>query len=309
MYRTAWTGSGSSLPSDRIKPSYSSSAPKNQGKNKSKGRETPPSKSKRVREIEALLNALRTSNDSTKTPKDPKGGCFCQAREHALSPYTPICRSCGLILCILNLPQYSCPSGDCLSSLLSYSPHAKESLIHQLESQLVETLAKETADRERAIEEAKREAGAFPTLGHSHGGSSSSLAPPTSTPGSKSGSPASTRPSTPQQHKVLSLNSKTKKVVVTTTTTTVKPVRPNEKENEGELEEEVVRVPPPPSQVVSVKGKPDPNRPWKNFRNASVKYVSTSKEKERKKEERKLNKKAKGKERADAGGTSEAQGS
>ncbi|KAG7092865.1 hypothetical protein E1B28_009178 [Marasmius oreades] len=293
MYKTAWTGSASSLPSDRIKPSYSNtSTPRNQGKGKGKGRETPPPKSKQVREIESLLNALRASNAPI---RDPKGGCFCQAREHALSPYTPICRSCGLILCILNSPQYCCPSRTCLSSLLSYSPHAKESLLHQLESRLSETLAKEAAERERVIEEAKRETGAFPSL-------------PGSSLSSASGSPASTRPSTPQQHKVLSLNSKTKRVIVTTTTTTMKPSRPNnEKENEGDLEEEVLRVPPPPSQVTFAKGKPDPSRPWKNYRDGSVKYVSAAKEKAKKKEERKQNKKAKGKERADGG--NEVQGS
>ncbi|KAK1231602.1 hypothetical protein PQX77_005280 [Marasmius sp. AFHP31] len=289
-HRTAWTSSH--LPSDRIKPSYSPSpSSKSQGSSKGKGRETPPPKSKKVREIESLLDAVRGLNESKQPVKDPKGGCFCQAREHALSPYNPICRTCGLILCTLNLPQYSCPSGNCLSSLLSYSPHAKESLIQRLETQLSDTLAKEAADRERAIEEAKREAGAFPALGTPSG----------------SPSPASTRPSTPQQHKVLSLNSKTKRVVVTTTTTTQKLVRKGEKENEVEPEEQVIRVPPPPNEVAFLKGRPDPNRPWKNVRGGGLKYVSSEKEKERKREERKQRKK--GKERAAQGGASAGQGS
>ncbi|KAL0570375.1 hypothetical protein V5O48_011590 [Marasmius crinis-equi] len=290
--RTAWTSSH--LPSDRIKPSYTPPpSNKNQGSGKGKGRETPPPRSKQVREIESLLNALRALSDSKAPVKDPKGGCFCQAREHPLSPYTPICRSCGLILCTLNTPQHSCPSGDCLSSLLSYSSNAKQSLIQRLETQVSDTLAKEAADRERAIEEAKREAGAFPALG-------------SATP-----SPSSTRPSTPQQHKILSLNSKTKRVVVTTTTTVQKPAPKAEKENEGEPEEEFVRVPPPPSEVAFSKGRPDPNRPWKNVRGGGLKYVSSEKERQKKKEERKQRKKDKGKERAGAGqgGTNEVQGS
>ncbi|TDL19370.1 hypothetical protein BD410DRAFT_680526, partial [Rickenella mellea] len=92
--------------------------------------------------------------------KDPLGGCFCQARSHTLSLYTPICFYCGLILCKQNLPYHACP--HCSTVLLS---EAKSSaLIDQLERNVTETLANEAAERDRVAEEARRAAGAFPTL-------------------------------------------------------------------------------------------------------------------------------------------------
>ncbi|GAB00062.1 uncharacterized protein L969DRAFT_20307 [Mixia osmundae IAM 14324] len=36
--------------------------------------------------------------------------CFCQGRQHALSPYVPICPGCALIVCHANSPLASCPS-------------------------------------------------------------------------------------------------------------------------------------------------------------------------------------------------------
>ncbi|KAJ7686325.1 hypothetical protein B0H17DRAFT_868991, partial [Mycena rosella] len=92
---------------------------------------------------------------------DPKGGCFCQARAHPLSSYSALCRSCGLVLCAINLPQYACP--HCTTPLLA--PAQRTTLVERLETQIAETLAREAAARERAAEEARRAVGAFPTLG------------------------------------------------------------------------------------------------------------------------------------------------
>ncbi|KAK2459254.1 hypothetical protein APHAL10511_008731 [Amanita phalloides] len=65
-----------------------------------------PPHNKEIVQIETQIKALHLSSGDT---KDPKRGCFCLARDHPLSPHVPICQSCGLILCALNLPQYACP--------------------------------------------------------------------------------------------------------------------------------------------------------------------------------------------------------
>ncbi|KZT21133.1 hypothetical protein NEOLEDRAFT_1038013, partial [Neolentinus lepideus HHB14362 ss-1] len=92
--------------------------------------------------------------------KDPKGGCFCRARVHDLSSYAPICKSCGLVLCSVNLPHFACP--HCTAPLLS-AP-AREALILRLQDQIGAARAREEADRLHAKEEARRAAGAFPPL-------------------------------------------------------------------------------------------------------------------------------------------------
>jgi len=211
-------------------------------------------KSSDVRRLEALLSAL---NDTQTLKKDPKGGCYCQAREHSLSTYTSICRNCGLILCEINQPNYACP--HCLASLIP--GNQRESLISRLQAQLDETIAKEIAARERAIEAARQQAGAFPTL--SGAAPSATLAAP--------------RPQVPQTRKVLSLDSKTKKVLVSSYTSTPASSRPASR-SETEIEEEraaaVVRVPPPSAEVVFAKSRVDPIRPWANLRDGSPMYVA-----------------------------------
>lgn len=173
------------------------------------------------------------------------------AREHSLSLYTPICQTCGLILCNINQPQFTCP--HCLSHLTA--GNIRESLVIRLQSQLDETTAKEVAARERAIEEAKRQAGAFPTL---------SGAPPT-------GKPIVPQP---QTHKVLSFDSKTKKVLVSSYTSTPVSSRPASRSGTEDGELPIVRVPPPPAEVIYVHSAIDPARPWANLRTESPKYVA-----------------------------------
>lgn len=114
------------------------------------------------------------------------------ARKHTLSKYTPLCTTCGLILCALQLPYTPCP--HCNSSLLS--PIQRDSMVAQVQAELEAQLESEERERIR-IEEAMRTAqGAFPTLGG---------APP----------PTVAVP-TPSAHVVLSLNSKTKRTTVST---------------------------------------------------------------------------------------------
>ncbi|TFK39646.1 hypothetical protein BDQ12DRAFT_603886 [Crucibulum laeve] len=283
MHHTPWTKKGSSLPSDRIRPAKPQPALANpKGKGKQQTSAEPP-KSKEVRRIESLIQGLK---DSKETDKDPTGGCFCQTREHKLSIHTPICQSCGLVLCELNLPQYCCPF--CSKSLLTLA--ARGDILEQLESQLATTIAKEIEDRERAIDEAKRAAGAFPTLS----GSSP-----------RSGSPAPSPPtlrSSTQTHKVMSLG-KSKKVTVSSYTTTTIPSRPLSRH---EIEDEPVRVPPPSSEVSHAKRRPDSSRPWENLLHPGAHYIPPPPEDENHSKappsRRKRKNKSKGKENESATG-------
>ncbi|KDQ50400.1 hypothetical protein JAAARDRAFT_42030 [Jaapia argillacea MUCL 33604] len=249
MNHTPWTKKDSSFPSDRIRPTYrSSTPPSKQSKGKGSAKEKEPPKSKAVRRLEGLVNGLKTSAGKQ---KDPKGGCFCQARSHDLSTFTPICRACGLILCTVNLPYYACP--HCTSPLLT--PSAISSLATHLEDEIGETIAKEIEAREKAIEEARRAAGAFPSLSGSSSPASSLLALPQSDSSVRSAN---------QTHKVLSLNQKTKRVTVSSYTSTPAHSRPQSVKEEED--EEPSRMPAPPSEVEYVRGKADPSRPWADLR-------------------------------------------
>ncbi|GBE86181.1 hypothetical protein SCP_0900590 [Sparassis crispa] len=241
---------GSSVPSDRIPPPVRS-----QAKNKGSGKQAEPLKSKEVRRLEGLRDALV---GATLREPDPKGGCFCQAQMHVLSPYTPICQNCGLVLCELHLPLYACP--HCKSPLLT--PAARDGLVTMLETQITDTLAKEQDERERLLQEARVAAGAFPAL-------TAAAAPPTDT--------LSSHP-TNQTHKILSLNSKTKKVTVSSFTSPAKSRSASRDCAAKEADKEQARrVPPPPPEVEFVKAAPDPLRPWANLRGTSVTYVPAPK--------------------------------
>ncbi|EIM86403.1 uncharacterized protein STEHIDRAFT_42338, partial [Stereum hirsutum FP-91666 SS1] len=85
----------------------------------------------------------------------------CLARNHNLSSHTPLCTSCGLILCALQPPYFPCP--HCSSPLLT--PSQQLSHLSSLALQLSETLEREENQRLQAIENAKKAAGAFPVLG------------------------------------------------------------------------------------------------------------------------------------------------
>lgn len=136
------------------------------------------------------------------------------ARVHALSPYTPICTSCGLIICILTPPHVAC--AHCTSSLLT--PHARDELIIRLHQEVEDTLEREAEAEARLREEAQAREGAFPLLGSS--------TPQAMTTHSASIHAARERARAPpvaqQVHKVLSLSAtgkgKAKKVTLSSYT-------------------------------------------------------------------------------------------
>ncbi|KAK0207332.1 hypothetical protein IW262DRAFT_658697 [Armillaria fumosa] len=230
---TPWSSSGS-LPSDRIKPRHTSQPqPKKQ---KQKPQAAPP-KSKQLTALESLLHAVQ----STSIPvPDPKGGCFCQAKEHPLSLYTPACLTCGLVLCGLNPPQHACP--HCHHPP---APRTTESTIVRLEREIGELRRREEEARERA----RKAVGAFPALGGGGGGSG--------------------RATPPSQHRVLSVNSKTKKVTVSSSSYSSTPTPVASRPGTPEP----LRVPPPPTEVVYAKRKVDPSRPYANYGGGAARYV------------------------------------
>lgn len=173
------------------------------------------------------------------------------ARVHDLSTYTPICRSCGLIICAVNLPQYCCP--DCLNPLVTGS--FRDALIVQLESELTWTIAKEIEENVHMAEEARRLAGEFPSLPPSS--SSAGLFPTTQKANVISAKPT---------HKVMSLTGGSHRVVVSSYMNRPPANCTTEIEDS---EPERVRPPPPPPVT---KRKPNPDRPFENFIHGSVTY-------------------------------------
>lgn len=241
MRRTAWSKAAGSVPSDRLRPAQ---RPQHvsQKQNQGKGNTQEPYKSKAIRNLESLAEGVRKSSGKG---KDPAGGCFCQAREHDLSPYAAICRGCGLILCAINLPYHACP--HCSAVLLS--DIARSSLSARLDEEISKQVAKEEEEKLRVAQQARDAEGAFPVLT-----GSTTLPVLSSTP---------SRP-TAQTHKILSLNSKTKKYTVSSYTNTPVSSRPASRA-ESEVEE-VHRVAAPPKEVDFVKRTPDRNHPWSNMR-------------------------------------------
>jgi len=185
-----------------------------------------------------LIQAVR---DAAADDKDPKGGCFCLARVHPLSPYTPICPSCGLIICSVNLPQYCCP--NCVKNLITDAQ--RESIINQIDLQLASTITQEAEQKQHALEEAKKLVGAFPSL---------------------SGSPSSISPAAPQTHKVMSFKQNNKVVV-----SSYKPVLPTP--NSDELEDEPDRIPQPSSDPLFSRTLPTRDRPWENLVKGASTYI------------------------------------
>ncbi|KAF8344519.1 hypothetical protein F5887DRAFT_970314 [Amanita rubescens] len=184
-----------------------------------------------------------------------------KARDHALSSYTPICRTCGFILCSMNHPQYACPF--CSGAILS--PQEKSSLVASLEKQIQDILDREEREREKEVQDAKKAAGEFPTLLHSMKGGQS-------LPKEKEA-----------QHKVLSVKSMTtkggaSKVVVSSRSYSSTPVgsRPASRGPDANKEEEPgeqTRVPRPGREPKHADRVVGPDRPWENLLDKSVTYV------------------------------------
>lgn len=129
----------------------------------------------------------------------------------------------------------------------------------RFEGELAEQLAREEAERIKAIEEARAVEGAFPML---HGPQAQmQMARTSRTPPP----PSTTRT-------VLSLNSETKRVTVSSySAPKVTLSRPASRGQDREEEEG--RVTGPPGEVRYVKESPDPGRPWKNTRVGDVRYI------------------------------------
>ena len=171
---------------------------------------------------------------------------------HPLSPYTPICRACGLVLCELNLPHHACP--HCAEPLLA--PPAREELVRTLETRIDEALAREEAARQRALEEARAAQGAFPTLAA----------------GASRAAPEPVHPAN-QAHKVMSLNAKTKRYEVSVRTPSPLSRPASAGKTKRAPEPEFTRVPPPPKEVAVASGPPRADRPWANTRGLNVAYA------------------------------------
>ncbi|TFK29701.1 hypothetical protein FA15DRAFT_752498 [Coprinopsis marcescibilis] len=265
MRKTAWAKGSSSVPSDRLLPRPSASQPgAGRPGGKQNDRNPRPPKSIEVQKLEEQIEGLRTS---ALVDPYPKGGCYCRAKVHDLSKITPICMSCGLVLCTVNLPQYSCPY--CFEPLLS--PLQRDAIVVQLEDDVIATIARETEAREKAIEDARRAIGAFPTLHHSLPGASGSGSA-TPTVSSARNTPP---PSSQQTHKVLSLTGKkNQRVTLSSYTQKPKPAPTEPGTGLGATQEEPERIPEPPVvEPFHASRALDPNRPFENLVGGGGDYV------------------------------------
>ena len=120
---------------------------------------------------------------------------------------------------------------------------------------------KEEEDAERAREDARRAEGAFPLLGMN--------AQPGPVPSSVSAQKQPQRQPQSQAHKVLSLNSKTKKVTMASyTPAPALQSYSGQAESAREVEPKPVRVPPPPPRDISS----EPVRPWTELNGRRLMY-------------------------------------
>ena len=78
-YKTAWSRSASSIPSDRIPPpKQRAHVPAKDSSVKGKSKDADLPKSKEVRRLEGLKAGLVDIVSKERVGKDPKGGCYCQ---------------------------------------------------------------------------------------------------------------------------------------------------------------------------------------------------------------------------------------
>lgn len=201
-------------------------------------------------EVNHLLKLISYLQNPTSLPKSEgeTEGCFCLAQVHKISPHTPLCMSCGLILCDLNQPYRGCPFKGCGQTLLS--PRAQAALIESLNEKIAITIAEEETTRRKEEEDRRRAAGAFPQLG----------------PGSSTPAPIKPTPSAP--HKVLSLTQKGAILTIVRKTSTPPPTRPFKLDTTVP----VCRIPPPPQEPVRLPVK-DMKGHWESLRSPRMVYV------------------------------------
>jgi len=117
----------------------------------------------------------------------------------------------------------------------------------------------ELEEKEKAIEQAQKVAGAFPQL------QGSSVKTPQTTP----------VPPVRQTHKVMSLTSgKSRRVVVSSYTTT--PVQSRPASRNEVIEDEPERIPHPAQEPFHASTTPRSNRPWENLIHEAVSYKQKS---------------------------------
>lgn len=285
---TAWSKPkpAQSLTSDLLGSRSRPTSAQNKTRSKDNSPTPPPSKSKAVRRLERLINSLESGVPPSNAGRE---GCFCNgectgfcclhiiefqllitwsiARQHDLSPYTPLCPHCGLVLCVLQAPSLPCPS--CHSPILS--PAARSALLSRLSAELQNILMKEEALREAArIEQEQREieargGGAFPSLGPSQGsGAGRNIhAPPVQQP-----------PEAPRKVISLSGGKKGGRVVVSSFTP-APPPPPKPAGDQVEVDDVYdgkTPVPPPPSEPDSM-ARTGTERRWEDLRGGGMMYV------------------------------------
>ncbi|PVG00787.1 hypothetical protein CPB86DRAFT_840940 [Serendipita vermifera] len=249
---TAWSKSAKGqLLSDRIPNQPRTPSPNPGGKGK--GSNPQASKQPQSPEVTRLQQLISKISTDKQKGKGPIEGCFCLARNHKLSPYVPICRSCGLILCELNQPYNACPFGACNQPLLT--AQSRNALLDSLNEQVAKTIIEEEEAKRRQEEEARRAAGAFPQL-----------APSSAASHSKQQNNKPVQP--PGPHKVLSLTQKGAVLTVRKST----PSPSNKPKEIKDVPPPVVRVPPPKDGPDYIMPKNNAG-PWENLRAERIIYV------------------------------------
>ncbi|KAL7422280.1 hypothetical protein Q5752_002926 [Cryptotrichosporon argae] len=221
-------------------------------------------KSKETLRLEGIIDKLREVQEGSGKVAVDGVPCFCQARVHALSAYTPHCPTCGLVLCAQHQPHAPCPS--CGAAL--YTSSALARLILRVQAEADAQAAREQAtrdERERARLArlaAESGGGAFPTLPG---------AAPVQPPG----------PAQRQERKVLSLSTvggknakgKAKATITTTTYRAPSPVRDAEGGHEGpedDVADVIARPRSPPMEYRRIEKeiaeaaswRKEADRPW-----------------------------------------------
>jgi hypothetical protein len=178
-------------------------------------------------------------------------------RIHPLSIYTPVCHTCGLPLCSINLPYHLCPHPPCRSPLLSSTPDPFrvqiQPLIARIENEIRDQLRKEESDRALAAEELRIREGEFPTLKPS----------PSPSPSPLPGNQQSTvrhggGPGPSQGYSVMSLTGGKGGKRSQVTVASYRPGNLSKSSSSSSLkkdteEDNVVRIRSPPSQVEPIK--------------------------------------------------------
>jgi hypothetical protein len=158
------------------------------------------------------------------------------------------------VQCTLNLPHYRCP--HCAEPLVKQTN--REMLISRLETEIAASLAEEETRRAAEAEERRRQAGAFPSL------------PSTAS----SRSPSSKMLASTTAHKVLSLNSKTKKAtVMSISKNSVSESLANPSNTQPDVQ--IIRV-PRPTATIPLKGGVNSDRPWFNVQVSALRYIPIS---------------------------------